>query len=349
MTIPRDFNQVDDGVERGEKGRRSHRQTWLIVLIAGGIIIAFFNRSGSITTGTAWWVAVLLSGLMIIYAWTTRSNDHVSVDTRGDGIYYLGLLFTFLSLVVALIAFTGDGGDSSRSTSSIIGNFGIALITTIVGLAGRVWYAMSQESAGDITETAKEALDAAVEHMKDSLGRAADSMAGLVYQLDQSADELGKTTDSVRIASQEAASTAASLGEHSGQVASMMKAVTELSGPLRQTGIQISRFNMDFSALQHSVKNAQRVVETISDTGENAEAMAVASANASRELEKAADQAKGLRQGMEDVRVGFDSIANLGNSALLGVTRATRRTKDGGKWVMGHLRRLRNGDWRRRK
>lgn len=57
-----------------------------------------------------------------------------------DNLYYLGFLYTVVSLGVALILYAKDSGAISsggHQETSIIGSFGLALSTTIVGLLAR--------------------------------------------------------------------------------------------------------------------------------------------------------------------------------------------------------------------
>jgi hypothetical protein len=54
-------------------------------------------------------------------------------DQSGDNIYYMGFLFTLVSLAVSLYQFT-----ASRASEEIVQNFGIAIASTIAGIAARV-------------------------------------------------------------------------------------------------------------------------------------------------------------------------------------------------------------------
>ena len=57
-------------------------------------------------------------------------------DRAGDNLYYLGFLFTLTSLAISLYVFSDD----ENSLALIISNFGIALATTITGLALRIFH-----------------------------------------------------------------------------------------------------------------------------------------------------------------------------------------------------------------
>src|SRR5262245_32338054 len=70
--------------------------------------------------------------LFCVLSWKTP-RFRLREDRIGDGAYYLGFLFTLVSLSVTLYQFTRSGG-----VEEVISGFGIALTTTIVGLSLRV-------------------------------------------------------------------------------------------------------------------------------------------------------------------------------------------------------------------
>ena len=86
----------------GEGSRQSHMRLWVGVLAVGFAVI--FVVRPLVNLGP-WVSAIFLCLLMLVYGWITHQNEHVSPDTKGDGIYYLGLLFTFAALVAVLARF----------------------------------------------------------------------------------------------------------------------------------------------------------------------------------------------------------------------------------------------------
>lgn len=206
--------------------RRQHRDAWLIVLGIGCAIIVFGNLLGI----GAWWLASVLALCMVAYGvFVERTVDDADVpgDTRGDSIYYLGLLFTFAALVAALITFDwGDPGGGAGVTTGSIRNFGIALLTTIVGLAGRVWFTMSQESPGDLVDTTRSELEETVARMKESLDRARDDLDIMAHKFRDSSAGLGEMADTVAQRTKETAETYEALDEYAGYIASATRSLT---------------------------------------------------------------------------------------------------------------------------
>lgn len=83
--------------------------------------------------------ALCACGLVAWLGWHYWTNNHDS-NRAGDDLYYLGLLFTLVSLIYALLnLFIFDSaGDLEERTYDLIGNFGIALFSTVAGILGRI-------------------------------------------------------------------------------------------------------------------------------------------------------------------------------------------------------------------
>lgn len=114
-----------------DAGPGSGRGLFLAFFVGGGVLILLMK---SLTASPL--LAVLLPiGLMGSYAWllVEWQDMRPKVDFAGDNFYYLGFLYTLISLAISLYQFNTDG-----ATSSIITNFGLALTSTILGLAGRI-------------------------------------------------------------------------------------------------------------------------------------------------------------------------------------------------------------------
>ena len=73
---------------------------------------------------------------------------------HSDNVYYLGLLFTLVSLVYSLVTlfiFNSEKFDGAGQTHDLIGSFGIALISTIFGILFRVL--LLQQNEPQIADT----------------------------------------------------------------------------------------------------------------------------------------------------------------------------------------------------
>lgn len=113
------------------------------------------------------WVTIYPVSIMLIYAGIVLYNRRAQLreDQSGDNLYYLGFLFTLVSLSFALYQFNGED-----ATAKIIENFGIALATTITGLVLRVCFnQMRTDPVGTEREARMELADAAAQLRTDLL------------------------------------------------------------------------------------------------------------------------------------------------------------------------------------
>ncbi|WP_315777825.1 MULTISPECIES: hypothetical protein [unclassified Bradyrhizobium] len=89
-------------------------------------------------------------------------------DRLGDNFYYLGFIFTLASLSAALLLLR-NGND----IKDLLGSFGIALFTTIVGVAGRVLFVQLRADIDEVEDEVR----------RDLLGASADLRAQLSLTL----------------------------------------------------------------------------------------------------------------------------------------------------------------------
>ena len=88
--------------------------------------------------------AVVVSGAIAVLGFHYyRSYSPDDLDRAGDNLYYLGFLFTLISLIYALVdLFLFEDRNTALTlaerTYILIGSFGIALLSTIAGILGRV-------------------------------------------------------------------------------------------------------------------------------------------------------------------------------------------------------------------
>src|SRR5258708_3100822 len=68
----------------------------------------------------------------------------------GDNLYYMGFLFTLTSLAVSLYQFSSAG-----SAEQIVQNFGIAIASTIAGIALRIFFNQMRRDPIEVEQTAR--------------------------------------------------------------------------------------------------------------------------------------------------------------------------------------------------
>lgn len=85
-------------------------------------------------------------------------------DQSGDNLYYMGFLFTLTSLAVSLYQFSSAG-----SAEQIVQNFGIAIASTIAGIALRILFNQMRRDPVEVEATARLELADASRRVKREL------------------------------------------------------------------------------------------------------------------------------------------------------------------------------------
>ena len=111
---------------------------WFFVALLGGGAGVWWTKSAF---ANAWFAAMAAAGVVLALIIYYMLNDEDAPEEEGDNVYYLGLLFTLISLMFTLVELFGPDIDAVRNAEKIpdlLKNFGIALSSTVVGIAGRV-------------------------------------------------------------------------------------------------------------------------------------------------------------------------------------------------------------------
>ena len=115
------------------------KRPFLTALGTGALVIVL---SRSLVSGLPGAIVAVVSAIAAIAALGIYYWKQADVDSHqaGDDLYYLGLLFTLVSLCIALwqLFVWNPGGELEARTHGLIGNFGIALFSTVAGIVGRI-------------------------------------------------------------------------------------------------------------------------------------------------------------------------------------------------------------------
>ncbi len=176
------------GSQISNKGRtpsKLDKYLFFIVFLSGSCGIIAFKVSGfSQVFVTAWPI-----GLMLLYFFFTLVTKQYLLreDIVGDNLYYLGFLYTLTSLAYSLHIFSQDEGGARE----IVSNFGIALATTIFGLALRVLLNQMREDPVEIERKARVDLAEAVSRLKSELNAAVLELKGFCQGVSRTLTETG--------------------------------------------------------------------------------------------------------------------------------------------------------------
>ena len=108
----------------------------------------------------------LAVAIMLAYGFVSFQLPAIQMrpDRLGDNFYYLGFIYTLASLSAALLEL-----QYNPQIGDLLGNFGIALVTTVVGVAGRVLFVQMRGEIDDVEERVRRDLVAASADLRSQL------------------------------------------------------------------------------------------------------------------------------------------------------------------------------------
>lgn len=119
--------------------------------LLGAIVITSSKVAGLSPLITVFIPIVLMFVYLGLSQWLRKIQLHD--EQTGDNLYYMGFLFTLTSLGVSLYQFTSDG-----SMDDVVRNFGIAITSTIVGIALRILFNQTRRDVQDIERATRHDL-----------------------------------------------------------------------------------------------------------------------------------------------------------------------------------------------
>lgn len=238
------------------------------------IALKLHNYNADIVTGLA--VALMIAYGLIAY----RIPDvHIRLDRLGDNFYYLGFIFTLASLSAALIQLRNN-----TDIKPILDSFGIALFTTIVGVAGRVLFTQMRTEIDeaeavirrDILETSNdlkmqlshslrdfETFQKSVQQVAaEGLSRTNDVIETQLTQITNAATvAIGQISDSFKANQTHAASLATSVSDISVSVAELRKRLNTVKIPTERLDKQVGTLGDELERLATRVASALEELE----------------------------------------------------------------------------------------
>ena len=150
-----------------ELGAKRHAFFFFLIYIVGAILLTFektfiytfFPSESGLAKAIIIATAMLLMGIYVFFV-TLVPATKLRTDVAADNVYYLGFLFTLTSLAIAL---------SIDSADAILANFGVAIISTLIGIAARVGLNQLRVDPTDIEEASRLELSGATSRVKAEL------------------------------------------------------------------------------------------------------------------------------------------------------------------------------------
>lgn len=173
------------GHQRDLLNDRSWIDRWAFLLFAfAGAAAILVAKSRGVTAIP---VAAGAAITMVAYAFIvqTSGTGRLRADQAGDNCYYLGLIYTLISLAYAIFFF-----DPATTATTVVQGFGVALATTIMGLVLRVFFNQSRVDLVETEDTARIELAEAAGRLKSELQAMTVSMSDYGRETRQVLEEL---------------------------------------------------------------------------------------------------------------------------------------------------------------
>lgn len=236
----------------------------------------------------------------------------------GDDLYYLGLLFTLISLMYSLVVIFlifGEEGSQENRIDNLIGSFGIALVSTVGGILGRIIL----QGKADIDGPAEEPLDDILDKLRAASNAAADELMRVRMQMREATDAFAHY---VRVTQEQAEDISAHSGllitEFNEKMKSSARVSLDETAAVWRTAMTAVREESERSLQQAQsrwtemadhVGETTRTMQTQLDTSANA--MTVSVAVARQQLDAGATAASELLQHLSASNRSFETLSGL--------------------------------------
>ena len=153
-----------------------------VVLVGSGYIV--FSKLNGVSAEAVTLVPV---AIMVAYALLLGVSRFFRLrdDQSGDNLYYMGFLFTLTSLGVSLYQYSSAG-----SAEQIVKNFGVAIASTIAGIALRIFFNQMRRDPIEVEQTARLELADASRRVRRELEGAILEFSHFRRSTQQSLEEL---------------------------------------------------------------------------------------------------------------------------------------------------------------
>jgi len=140
-------------------GKQAIHALFFFSFVIFGFAVLSIAKIGSLTPIL---LVAMSAALMSAYAFCIVfvPATKLRLDVAGDNMYYLGFLYTLSSLAVAI---------TINEAEQILANFGVAISSTIIGIAARVAFQQMRIDPHDVEEASRVELSEATRRVTDEL------------------------------------------------------------------------------------------------------------------------------------------------------------------------------------
>jgi methyl-accepting chemotaxis protein len=150
-----------------------------------------FLVAGVIGELTGFYYIAIASLAIYFLIGLTLTKSQKNSEKFADSLYYMGFIFTIWALVISLGPWATSAGD--LQSSQILPLFGVALVTTAVGMTLRVVLLQGRHTVFDQEEEAKAAIDQSISNLTRELEKSSKVMKEANVRLADETSSLGRT------------------------------------------------------------------------------------------------------------------------------------------------------------
>lgn len=277
---------------RERSSPENDRFVFITLFVIGGAWIW-----GTKSLGGSQLIATVFPGVLMLgyTAWLWDwSESKPKYSFAGDNLYYLGFLYTLISLAHALAGFDIE----VSGTEAIITNFGIAILTTILGMALRILVGQRiEEIVETVDEEVRTGLGDAARRLRGEIEFTVDEFRGFRERTREALDEALKE---VRAQLAEAADTSARIGDGLTKIEERSAALAETTGKAwEEIGAEADRVRAALVEMTEKIAGFDFYEAFV------ARAIDIASGKLRDAVEQHAAE---VRQGAEELRAGMTEL-----------------------------------------
>lgn len=162
---------------------------FVATLLLGSILINLM-----VSTGKPIYIVISVSVLIIlygIYIWRRGKTKYAS-EADPDTLYYLGFIFTLVTLIASFLPFLHE--QSKLSVEKVLGIFGLGMTTTFIGLSGRIILSQFKADPVDRVDTSTERIASSIDTLTLKLDHFARDIEGSNNKFSTSYKDLARET-----------------------------------------------------------------------------------------------------------------------------------------------------------
>lgn len=283
----------------------------IIVWVAIGTFILFSMKQGS--DRVEWGPAIICAVLVFAYMVTILIFFKGESRNRlADNCYYLGLIYTLISLVIVL-----HQQQEGTSVELVLSAFGVALATTIAGIVARLFLqerAVTEVEAQEYLRSARTTASEAVIRLAEETTILVDAFSDARKQLQETAKDASASMERL------AASLQGGLGRVVGATAAAEDALAGLGGAAAKARTGLSALGQIDPA---------RIQEMLTQCDQLANATRAAAAAIEERGITLSEELRKLLQSTDGMLDGMTGAADATRKSVMGLGEAAVAARDG--------------------